>query len=175
MTPVEREDAAGPVATLTTDDPRATDALGRALGACARPGDVLLLTGDLGTGKTTLTAGVAAGAGSADLVSSPTFVLLNQYRGRLPLYHADLYRLEEPEEVAALALGEVSEDGLLVVEWPERGAAWLPEECLTLALGHAGGDRRQIALWPRGERAAHWARETLARLAREGGGGGTDA
>ena len=109
---------------LTTDSVAATVAAGERLGTAARAGDVLLLEGPLGAGKTVLARGIAAGLGAAGPVSSPTFVLVHQHRGRLPLVHADLYRLEARAEIDALGLLELAEDGVLVVEWADR-APWL--------------------------------------------------
>ncbi|MGB2940898.1 MAG: tRNA (adenosine(37)-N6)-threonylcarbamoyltransferase complex ATPase subunit type 1 TsaE, partial [Candidatus Dormiibacterota bacterium] len=89
--------------------PTETLILGEALGRSARPGDVILLAGPLGAGKTVLVQGIAAGLGSVATVGSPTFVLVRQYNGRLPLVHADLYRLEGRKEIDGLGLLELSE------------------------------------------------------------------
>lgn len=147
------EIAAGTPVTVRSGSADATRRLGEGLGSLAEPGDVLLLQGDLGAGKTTFTQGYAAGAGSDELVNSPTFVLMNEYRGRLPVYHADLYRLDSLDEVAALDLANVSLDGVLLVEWPERGDPLLPVEHLLVRIEHAGTQERLITLIPRGERA----------------------
>lgn len=140
---------------LTTASVEETEAFGARLGALLRSGDVVLLEGELGAGKTALTRGVARGAGSTELVNSPTFVLVNEYDGPLPLFHADLYRLDGAEQVAELELGEYAHDGALIVEWPERaeGGA-LPAEHLLLLLEHGGGDLRRITVRARGVRAA---------------------
>jgi tRNA threonylcarbamoyladenosine biosynthesis protein TsaE len=147
------EVAAGTPVTVRSGSAEATRRLGEGLGRLAAPGDVLLLQGDLGAGKTTFTQGYAVGAGSDELVNSPTFVLMNEYRGRLPVYHADLYRLDSPEEVAALDLANASLDGALLVEWPERGDSLLPAEHLLVQIEHAGPQERVITLVPRGPRA----------------------
>jgi tRNA threonylcarbamoyladenosine biosynthesis protein TsaE len=139
---------------VRSDDAEATRRLGAALGRLAEPGDVLLLRGDLGAGTTTFAQGYATGAGSGELVNSPTFVLVNEYRGRLPIYHADLYRLDTLEEVAALDLANASLDGVLLVEWPERGDGLLPDDHLLVRIEHLGSDERLIALVPHGARAA---------------------
>lgn len=139
---------------LRTADAESTQRLGAALGTLAQAGDVLLLRGDLGAGKTTFTQGFVRGAGSDELVNSPTFVLMNEYQGRVTVYHADLYRLDTPDEAAAMDLGNLSRDGVLVVEWPERGEDVLPREHLLVLLEHAGPTEREITLVPRGERAA---------------------
>lgn len=140
--------------TFASDGPDATRRLGHALGRLAEPGDVVLLRGDLGAGKTTFTQGFAAGAGCDELVNSPTFILVNEYRGRLPIYHADLYRLDDPEEVARLDLSHASLDGVLVVEWPERGDTLLPEERLLVSIAIDGSVGRRFTFIPHGRRAA---------------------
>jgi tRNA threonylcarbamoyladenosine biosynthesis protein TsaE len=147
------EIAAGTPVTVRSGSADATRRLGEGLGRLAEPGDVFLLQGDLGAGKTTFTQGFAVGAGTDELVNSPTFVLMNEYRGRLPVYHADLYRLDTPEEVAALDLANASLDGALLVEWPERGDGLLPTGHLLVQIEHAGIQDRVITLVPRGERA----------------------
>lgn len=116
---------------LTTRGVGQTRRLGRRLAPLLRAGDVLLLQGDLGAGKTALAQGIGQGLSVATPVTSPTFVLLARHdparAGGLALFHADLYRLTEPEEVAELALSEQSSGGVLLVEWPERGIEALPE------------------------------------------------
>lgn len=120
--------------TLTTASVARTRALGRRIGRLVRAGDVLLLHGPLGAGKTALAQGIGAGLRVETTVNSPTFVLMARHRGALPLYHADLYRLTSPEEVAELALDEQASDGVLLVEWPERGLEVLPEEHLLVVI-----------------------------------------
>src|SRR4029077_15966774 len=114
-----------PTRTVTTQSEHDTAALGREMAATLRAGDVLLLYGDLGAGKTAFVRGLAEGLGvSSDEVSSPTFTLIQEYRGgRLPLFHVDLYRIEDPREFDELGLDEIAEDGVLAIEWAER----LPE------------------------------------------------
>lgn len=131
---------------LTTDSPAATRRLGTKLARLLRPGDVLLLSGELGSGKTRLAQGVAQGLGVEEWVNSPSFVLLTEYQGRnLKVYHGDLYRLEDPAEVAELHLGEYASDGVLLVEWPERAWEELPEEHLLVRIEITGAkDRRFI-------------------------------
>jgi len=146
------ETAAQAPIRLRTRDAEATRRVGETLGRLAESGDVFLLRGDLGAGKTTFTQGFARGAGSAELVNSPTFVLVNEYRGRLPVYHADLYRLDDPDEVDRLDLANASLDGALLVEWPERGDGLLPAEHLLVAIEHAGPEERLLTLVPHGRR-----------------------
>jgi len=120
---------------VTTASGAKTRALGRRLARLLRAGDVVLLQGPLGAGKTTLAQGIGAGLKVEAPVRSPTFVLLARHDGgSLPLYHADLYRLDTPEEVEELSLAEQASHGVLLVEWPERGLEALPEEHLLVVL-----------------------------------------
>lgn len=107
---------------LLSHSPAETEALGEAWGRAARPGLVVILTGELGAGKTALARGVARGLGFAGRVHSPTFTLVNVYSGgRLPLVHLDLYRIETPEQLRGAGLAEyISPDGVAVIEWGER-------------------------------------------------------
>ncbi|MHB8577608.1 MAG: tRNA (adenosine(37)-N6)-threonylcarbamoyltransferase complex ATPase subunit type 1 TsaE [Dehalococcoidia bacterium] len=139
---------------LHTHGPDETHAFGERLGALLLPGDVVLLRGPLGAGKTALTKGIGVGAESPDLVISPTFVLMNEYAGRVRLYHADLYRLESAAEIAALDLPGYTTEGVLIVEWPERGAGMLPAEHLLVEIEHLGDAERRVALTAFGTRAA---------------------
>lgn len=138
-----------------------TRALGRRMARYLRAGDVVLLQGPLGAGKTALTQGVGAGLNVEGPVNSPTFVLLARHdplegstsRG-LPLYHADLYRLTSPEEVADLALGAQASDGVLLIEWPERGLEALPSEHLLVVIDLVEGapNERRFTVVAVGER-----------------------
>jgi len=141
------------VSALESRSPEQTRRLGEALGRAAEAGDVILLSGELGAGKTVFVQGVARGLGFEGPVSSKSFVLLGEYAGRLTLYHADLYRLESPDEVEDLALEEISSDGVLVVEWPERGDVVLPAERLMLRLEVTGPETRRITAEATGARA----------------------
>ncbi|GAC1690150.1 MAG: hypothetical protein PVS2B1_12280 [Candidatus Dormibacteraceae bacterium] len=126
---------------LVTESPAETEAFGEALGKRLRPGDLVLLTGELGAGKTTFVRGVARGIGSAAPVASPTFQLVRMYAGRVQLAHIDLYRIETASELADLGLDELLDQGAAVVEWGERLDA--PRSALVL-LEHLEGDRRMI-------------------------------
>jgi tRNA threonylcarbamoyladenosine biosynthesis protein TsaE len=141
---------------IQTHSPDETRDLGERLGALLQPGDTILLQGPLGAGKTAMTQGIGRGTGSTDLVNSPTFVLINEYRGRVKLYHVDLYRLEDPSEIVALDLPGYTLDGALIVEWPERGAGLLPDEHLLVEIEHgaSGETDRTIRLSSSGVRAA---------------------
>jgi tRNA threonylcarbamoyladenosine biosynthesis protein TsaE len=139
---------------VTTSGAARTRALGRRMAKLLRARDVVLLQGPLGAGKTTLAQGIGAGLGVEGPVNSPTFVLMARHDARLPLYHADLYRLTEPEQVAELALAEQAADGVLLVEWPERGVEALPAEHLLVVFELPEGEakQRRITIVAMGER-----------------------
>jgi len=118
-----------------TESPEETQALGEKIGKMLKRGDVIALIGDLGTGKTCLTQGIARGVGIArnEIVSSPSYILINEYNGTVPIYHIDLYRLENSEEIAELGLSEYVEgDGICIIEWAERMADALPDSCIKI-------------------------------------------
>ena len=124
-----------------------TTALGQRIGAQLKSGDILALSGPLGAGKTTLIQGIAQGLEIKDYVTSPTFILINEYQGRLPFYHIDLYRLEDPEQIEELGLSEYFEkDGVVVIEWAERLGDLLPEGAKQIKLEVTGEDKRKIWL-----------------------------
>jgi tRNA threonylcarbamoyladenosine biosynthesis protein TsaE len=115
--------------------PEQTQKLGMELGKFAREGDVFLLSGNLGSGKTCLTQGIAWGLDVKEYAFSPSFVLVREYNGRLPLYHIDFYRLNTVEEILDLALDEyLYGRGICVIEWAEKGTAVLPEDNLHIYL-----------------------------------------
>lgn len=130
---------------LTTNEEETT-AAGERLGRGLRAGDVVLLYGELGAGKTAFVRGLARGLGAPEAdVSSPTFTLVQEYAGRVTLYHVDLYRLE-PKEVDDLGLEElVSGDGIVAIEWAERWHG-RPDDAIEVRLEYAGEDRRRISV-----------------------------
>lgn len=139
--------------SVLTRSPEETASLGQALGGLLRAGDVLLLQGTLGAGKTLLTQGVAKGIGISDYVTSPTFILVNQYNGPLTLYHVDLYRIEAAAEAVDLGLDDYFfGDGVCVVEWPERAMAAMPLDYLHVIIEHAGENERSLMFRPAGPR-----------------------
>lgn len=140
--------------TVHTTTEEQTVALGRRLGEMASAGDVFLLSGELGTGKTCLVRGIAKGMGVSDYASSPSFVIIRQYQGRLTLYHMDFYRLERPEEIADLGIDEyLNGEGVCAVEWAERASGLLPAEHLHIALSYAALEgQRSIVLSAAGSR-----------------------
>jgi tRNA threonylcarbamoyladenosine biosynthesis protein TsaE len=123
-----------------------TSAVGRALGATLRAGDILLLHGPLGAGKTAFVRGVAEGLGSnPDDVSSPTFTIIQEYAARVPVRHVDLYRLT-PLEVDDLGLEDLMEDGVVAVEWPERWTS-APADATTIRISPIGDTDRRIEIY----------------------------
>lgn len=123
----------------------ATEAFGLELAETLRAGDVLALMGDLGTGKTTLTKYIAKGLGITELITSPTFTIVNEYHsGRIPLFHFDAYRLEGAEEAFETGIEEYFyKDGIAIVEWAEIIADILPDEtkCIFMEYGDNPGER----------------------------------
>ncbi len=140
---------------LSTGSEEETRQLGERLGRSLRTGDVVLLSGDLGTGKTCLTQGIGRGLGCTAPVTSPSFVLMNEYAGRETLFHVDLYRIEDVEDLDELGLWDYAERGVLVIEWPERGAELLPGDGLVIELRYGDIDRqRRLRFLPRGSRGS---------------------
>jgi len=136
------------VETIDTTGEAATSDAGQRLGETLRPGAVVLLTGQLGAGKTAFVRGMALGLGaSADEVSSPTFTLIQEYRGgRLTLHHVDLYRLQ-PVEIDDLGLDELISGGdVVAIEWAERWAGRPAAGAIEVAIADAGEDRRRIEI-----------------------------
>lgn len=130
---------------LTSPDAGTTRAIGAALARAAKPGDVLCLWGDLGAGKTQLAKGFGAGLGVRDTVTSPSFVLMAEYEGRLPMFHIDLYRLDGPDEVIGGGLLDEREaQGVTLIEWPERLGSALPERRVDVRIGGSGDGPRDL-------------------------------
>lgn len=123
-----------------------TEAAGEEFGQRMRKGDLLLLRGELGAGKTTFVRGLARGCGSGELVASPTFQLVRIYQGRVQLAHVDLYRLESAGEVRDLGLEELLDEGAVVVEWGDRlaGAGGGTPDAALVSIEHLGGNHRRL-------------------------------
>lgn len=154
------------VHTLITDSEHATHEVGSALGSMARPGDVVLLCGDLGAGKTVLTKGLAMGLGVAESVTSPTFNILLVHEGRIPLYHFDLYRLERAEELEDIDyFGTLEGDGISVVEWGDRFPGSEPVDFVRVSLSIEGDSSRRLIIEPGGPRGKHLAAQWSAACA----------
>lgn len=138
---------------IISRSPEETQHLGKKLGELAQAGDIFLLVGTLGAGKTCLTQGIAWGLGIEGYASSPSFVVVKEYQGRLPLYHVDLYRLDRMEEVLDLGLDDYFYgNGVCVVEWAEKGLAALPPEHLLIKLSFLSPTERRLEFEPKGER-----------------------
>ena len=135
--------------TIETRSPSETVAFGRRLADRLERGDCVALIGPLGAGKTVLVRGIAEGLGLADsrLVSSPTFVLVQEYPARMPLFHIDLYRtVQADEELEGLGLGEMLADGVVVIEWAERAGSALPRPYWQVELVPTGRTRRRFTV-----------------------------
>lgn len=147
-----------------TSSAAATQALGEAIGRACEGGEVIALIGQLGAGKTCLVRGVVVGLGAdPDRVASPTFTLIHEYAGRVPVCHADLYRLDEHEAVTGLGLEEYTESrAVTLIEWADRAPAVLPRNHLRITMEHLGGDGRRISLAPQGARYEALAARVLA-------------
>lgn len=149
---------------ITSHSPQQTQRIGSQLGELAQAGDVFLLVGELGVGKTCLAQGIAWGLGIDDYATSPSFVLIREYQGRLPLYHIDFYRLDSIKEVIELGLEDyLYGSGLCVVEWAEKGLDVLPEEHLLIRIEYLSENERKLYLEPSGERY----REMLCQLSQK--------
>lgn len=135
--------------------PSETRRLGRGIGKLLRPGDVVALVGELGTGKTQLIKGLASGIGvkRSSYLTSPSFVLVNEYGGKIPFYHIDLFRLKDEREVEGLGLEEYLQgNGITAIEWADKIPSSLPKELLWIYLYYTGQQTRSIELIPKGER-----------------------
>jgi tRNA threonylcarbamoyladenosine biosynthesis protein TsaE len=139
---------------LNSHSPEQTQLLGSYLGKLAQKADIFLLIGELGAGKTCLVQGIARGLDVKEYAFSPSFVILREYHGRLPLYHIDFYRLDHIEEIADLGLEEYFYgDGVCVVEWAEKGLQVVPRDNLLITINYipASETGRSIFLRPQGE------------------------
>jgi len=133
--------------TLTSRSPAETQLIGERLGARLAPGAVVACTGALGAGKTCFLQGLARGLGVTTDVTSPTFVLINQYRGRLPLYHLDAYRTESLTELVDLGLEEMLDGaGVTVIEWADKLLPLLPARTIRVHLSGLGDEPREIVI-----------------------------
>ena len=133
-------------AQFITNSPEETRTIGRIVGEYAVAGDVVLLTGELGTGKTCLTQGILHGLGSDNLARSPTFVLISEHHGRMPLYHMDLYRVGSVEQTEELGIDEYLEgDGLTVVEWADNVPGIFPDDSLHIHIELVSERERRLS------------------------------
>ena len=145
---------------LISHSPKQTQKFGVRIGELALAGDIFLLVGTLGTGKTCLTQGIAWGLNIKEYALSPSFVIVRELQGRLPLYHLDLYRLDHIEEIAELGLDDyLYGNGVCVVEWAEKGLSILPTEHLLIQISYLSDTERSFQLKPSGKRYLEMARQ----------------
>ncbi len=145
---------------LISHSPEQTQKIGAHIGELALPGDIFLLVGELGTGKTCLTQGIAWGLDIKEYAASPSFIIVRELYGRLPLYHIDLYRLDHIEEIVELGLDDyLYGNGVCVVEWPEKGLSVLPKEHLLIQISYLSDTERSFQLKPSGKRYLEVARQ----------------
>ncbi len=138
-------------AVFRTHSPEETQEIGVKIGCQLNPGDVVALIGDLGVGKTCLTQGIARGAGvyQDQTVNSPSYILINEYEGKIPVYHIDLYRLQRLEDIIALGLEEYLDgDGICVIEWADRMGELLPESYIQVRITGEDEFTREIEVVP---------------------------
>jgi tRNA threonylcarbamoyladenosine biosynthesis protein TsaE len=147
---------------FSSHGPAETRRLGERLAPLLQPGDVVLLQGDLGAGKTCFAQGIGRGLRVKEAVKSSSFVLVNEYEGRLHVHHADLFRLNEPREVFELALEENAAAGVLLIEWPDRAPEEMPPEHLLIRFAIVDPKTRRISFEAHGSRY-----ETLLRALAE--------
>ncbi len=156
--------------TIETDEAGETRALAARLADVARPGDLICLIGELGAGKTQFAKGFGAGLGVRDTIVSPSFVLMAEYRGRLPLFHLDLYRLADADEAMAGGLiDERQAEGVTLIEWAERLADATPDDRLDVVIDGSGDEPRLIHIRAEGpdyERYVEAAAAAAAEAAR---------
>jgi len=138
---------------LTSHSPEETQRFGKELGRLASAGDVILLVGNLGAGKTCLTQGIAWGLNIDGYARSPSFVVVNEYRGRLPMYHIDLYRLDNIDEIDDLGLDDnLYGKGMCVVEWADKALDLMPSQNLLIKINMLGENERKLELTNHGQR-----------------------
>lgn len=146
-----------PSVLLSSENPAYTFQFGKNLGMLLVPGDVVALVGELGAGKTTLTQGIVRGLGVGEehYIGSPTFTLINEYAGRMPVYHLDFYRIETPSEIVNLGLEEyLHGEGVAVIEWADKIEALLPEDHVKITLQYIDRMVRTLEIAGTGKRYA---------------------
>ncbi len=146
-----------PSVLLSSENPAYTFQFGKNLGMHLVPGDVVALVGELGAGKTTLTQGIVRGLGVGEehYIGSPTFTLINEYAGRMPVYHLDFYRIETPSEIVNLGLEEyLHGEGVAVIEWADKIEALLPEDHVKITLQYIDRTVRTLEIAGTGKRYA---------------------
>ena len=145
----------GKKVVLQTKSASETIRIGRDIGSLLRPGDVVALVGELGAGKTQFIKGLAegAGVGKPTYISSPSFTLINEYPGRVPFYHVDLFRLEREKEAEELGLEDYFQgDGITAIEWADKIPSLLPKEMLLIHIAYTGKNARSLEIIGKGKR-----------------------
>lgn len=140
--------------TFTTHSAEETIALGEKIGNLLKKGDVIAMQGTLAAGKTTITKGIAKALGISDTITSPTFCLISEYSGKMPLYHMDVYRLEGSEDFINLGTDDmIYGDGVSIIEWSEKIMDQLPKKTILLKITPLTGDQRKIEIdnWKNGD------------------------
>lgn len=152
--------------SIITSNVGQTEEVGRIIGSLLQPGDLVCLYGDLGAGKTHLSYGIALGLEVRDqYITSPTFTFVNEYEGRIPFYHIDLYRLKDPSELEGIGFEEyIDSDGATVIEWAERAETELPPDCLSVYLSDVSTTSREIGFLAEGERYQKLLAELATRI-----------
>ena len=145
---------------LTTHGPGQTQRLGNYLGKLARGGDIYLLSGNLGSGKTCLVQGIAFGLGVKEYACSPSFMISREYHGRLTFYHLDFYRLDHIEEIVDLGIDDYfNGDVVSAIEWAEKGSGVLPQNNLSISLEYVSENERRLTFEPKGKRYSQLTRK----------------
>ncbi len=138
---------------IISSTPKQTQDIGFYIGKIIRPGDILLMIGNLGAGKTCLTQGIARGMGIKEYTSSPSFVLVKEYQGKIPLFHIDLYRIDRIEEISDLGLDDyLYGNGVCVIEWADRAIDFLPAENMLIKITATSKTSRNLEFLPYGKR-----------------------
>jgi tRNA threonylcarbamoyladenosine biosynthesis protein TsaE len=131
----------------TSSSPEETEAIGRRLARCLKPGMIIALKGTLGAGKTCLTKGIASGLGITENITSPTYTIISEYHGTIPLYHIDAYRLHSDDDFESTGAGEyLGGQGVAIVEWPERIPASIPKDAVSIQVVITGPQNRTFRI-----------------------------
>jgi tRNA threonylcarbamoyladenosine biosynthesis protein TsaE len=155
---------------LTTHSAEETQKLGKAIGRLAEPGDIFLLVGELGAGKTCLTQGLAYGLDIQEYTLSPSFVIMRELHGRLDLFHMDFYRLDNIAEISDLGLDDyLFGQGVCVIEWANKGMTVLPEDHLLIKIDYLADNDRSFIIEPKGERYIRMVKQLKDAASQQGG------
>ena len=135
------------ISRMVTHSENETELFGEKFGVTLKPGDVVAITGELGSGKTCLIRGICRGLEVSERISSPTFILIHEYRGRISVYHADMYRIHKIEELEELGFSDIiSGNGIVLIEWADRVPGIIPENAVSIHLSVVGENKRKLEL-----------------------------